>query len=820
MSDTNNIFQKLRSKADSGKPTRSDFLNSEAYLRGLLETNNLLQSHLKVATILVDLVGLCFTAETDLAKKAAQALEMSENSTLVRLALQGKPQFQALVEELARRKDFLKRYTPAYQLDATPPAIFQKLSNAMPSTYQIGLLILLALHTNRPELLFDLQAKLELIPPLVELTTDENTETAARALDFLQRLPAHPFNARLCWLALEAPTSPVGKMVLSRNMLPAEKRERALFFFLTQRWDNYVALDFDGSLLRELYFSQTLSDGLKRMILQVARQTGRTDLLHFLSNEHYLLSLSLEEWLIVAQTQATERNWLKLWELVQYAPPAVTIKILRTLGNTGWQPAKPEERQILAHFKTFAEKCAALDMIPFGWRLTRQQTRRFVPENLRLVEDTVLGSNGRTIALNLTTHLEVGNLEEQRPLTVIEPANLSPTTNAFDFTNVAKKQNYRINHVVLSEDCQWLAFSDKWEAHVGHITRELQYFYRVTVYNLAKGETLYLSYTQAESQAELTQLSNLVFSPDSKQLVANNGSKIFLWKLSQAINAPQILELNFIAATLHFTPDSHFLVCSSPFTLRLLNLSNGSQSLPTEIGLKRVSFLKFSTDNRYVLLADSAGDLEVLNFPELRRLGFDRQKSGRLVTAFFTSNNQRLVTLFKATLKIWQLPNLSLLSSEELELVPVAVAPFTDDDAGPLDGTWMGSIVASPAQWRELAQGHSTVYDLSGDIRATFDHEKQTLLVFVVPNSQNYYSDNCSYWTAPVTTLATTPLTARPVAALQQVEEFLQAGNLPVAEKTWLEFIQALLSYRARFAIELEVSQNPPAADDDIELDN
>jgi hypothetical protein len=167
------------------------------------------------------------------------------------------------------------------------------------------------------------------------------------ALETLERLASEGNVAAkeaLCRLVMAYDEPRAREIVTAQGYLPHNESHRALFFFLTNQWAAYEALDFDHRLLREAY--DTADAGLRRRIAAQARQAGRVEWVDMVSGGKQgrrLGRMTEAEWRTALSVLEENQRYAELWRLAQEAPPRWSAPILRLLKRVRWQP-RPEER--------------------------------------------------------------------------------------------------------------------------------------------------------------------------------------------------------------------------------------------------------------------------------------------------------------------------------------------------------------------------------------------------------------------------------------------------------------------------------------------
>jgi WD40 repeat protein len=245
--------------------------------------------------------------------------------------------------------------------------------------------VLCALKLGRLDLLADGGA--EEVAHLLAACGHADPEVAARAPQALRNLRAAAAREAVCRAAIEQDDRQALAAALGAGYLPEGAERRALFLFLTGRWEEYEALDFDRALLRAAY--QKARPAVRRRVGERVRQSGRADLLPVLTGSAAVPRrgrLSEQEWLVTLDLLARPGQEERLWELTQAAPPWCGARALRLLRARGWPPAGAEERADFGALAELAEGLTEVDCGRFSlWAGGKEGAGRSLAADLRAV---------------------------------------------------------------------------------------------------------------------------------------------------------------------------------------------------------------------------------------------------------------------------------------------------------------------------------------------------------------------------------------------------------------------------------------------------
>jgi len=203
--------------------------------------------------------------------------------------------------------------------------------------------ILSALKTGQASLLQDLGV--EVVEFLIEACDDSDEVIAGEAAQALGSLRSVGAREEVCRLVIEQGHPIAQNAAVAGGYLPRDSYSRALFLFVTEQWNRYEDVDFDGRLLVTIYASA--SADLRQRIITKLRAAGRTHYLRILAGGDYrsrvtVMTSSETEFLV--QMLAEKEEWTKLWDLTFDVPLHWSLRILRILGGSGWQPQAGDDR--------------------------------------------------------------------------------------------------------------------------------------------------------------------------------------------------------------------------------------------------------------------------------------------------------------------------------------------------------------------------------------------------------------------------------------------------------------------------------------------
>jgi WD40 repeat protein len=241
--------------------------------------------------------------------------------------------------------------------------------------------VLSALKSGRPELVTGAGA--EVVEPLVLAGQDADPVLAGLARTALCQLHTPEAQEAVCQLVIQGDSPPARQAALAAGYLPRDPLRRALFYFLTEQWSPYQALDFDQRMVRAAY--EAGDPELRRRIMEKLRNSGRTDYLTIITGSDYrarAASMTASEAEFLVHMLAGNREWGQLWGLVSTVPLAWSVRIVQQLAAAGWQPEHDEERPQF-------QELTALAASPLI--LSELEARRLLPPAVRRAQARLSG---------------------------------------------------------------------------------------------------------------------------------------------------------------------------------------------------------------------------------------------------------------------------------------------------------------------------------------------------------------------------------------------------------------------------------------------
>lgn len=239
--------------------------------------------------------------------------------------------------------------------------------------------LLVALKTSR--LTTAQEAPPEGLPVLLAATRDVDPLIAANALSALHALQRVETRDALCLRFIHEGEPLACQVAVESGYAPNEPEQRALFYFLSEQWPAYDAIDFDQSLMRTLY--ETGATELRQRIAGRVQVAGKTPYLTILAGFDYRSradTVNPAEADLLVRILIENAEWERLWRLAPELALPFSLQIIQALAQAGWQPSDEIDQQALAELKVLASQ----PMLLAGPQLSRALPLALPRANLKI----------------------------------------------------------------------------------------------------------------------------------------------------------------------------------------------------------------------------------------------------------------------------------------------------------------------------------------------------------------------------------------------------------------------------------------------------
>ena len=602
----------------------------------------------------------------------------------------------------------------------------------------------------------------EAVRVLADAVVQAEDETlAATALESLRQLAAQDNVAAqeaLCRLVIHHDEPQACQLVEAAGYVPHEESNRALFYFLTERWTEYENLDFDHSLLRQAY--DAADQRLRRRLAAKARQAGRIEWVEIAAGgkQGRRLGIMTEgEWHTALTLLETQKRWLELWRLAQEAPPRWSARILRRLTKVRW--LVPEEDR--TGFKDLTRLARKWPEIEFRALRHHWATLEGHQHEIRCL---AISPSGKILASGSADHtVRLWDLHEPRSLKV-----LSGHTGW-------------VNCLAISPSGSLLASAGR-DSRIG-------------LWRLPSGRAL------KKLRGHTQTVFCLAISPDGLLLASGSSDRtVRLWALPTGQELTTLEGHDGGVSCLAISPAGELLASgSADGTVRLWSLPAG-RHLKTLDGhhgeeLDGVLCLAISPDGE--LLASGGVDhrVRLWKLPEGRLLKTLSGHTEHIYALAISPDNKLLVSgSGDHTVRLWRLPSGRRVRTLDGHISgdnSVVISPDGQLLASAAGGGWGGTPTV---QLWSLPERRP--------LRTLTGHTRYVSCLAMTPDGQMLASgagdSTIRLWSTELSRLSQLPVARATLQDLEWVQATLRAPEPTEAEKNALKFIAALIRWRRR----------------------
>jgi WD40 repeat protein len=592
----------------------------------------------------------------------------------------------------------------------------------------------------------------------------EDDAFGAAALESLRQLAARgnvPAQEALCRLVIQHDHPRANKIVTAAGYLPHDESKRALFYFMTERWEEYESLDFDHRLLREAYDAGDAR--LRSRLAAKARQAGRLEWIEMVSGGKQgrrLGIMSESEWRTAVTLLEARKGWLDLWRLAQEAPPKWSARILQRLKKARW-PIKEQDRAGFHELSRLASRWPDSD---FRGLMHHRATLEGHQHEIRCLaispSDPILASGSADHTVRLW------DLVEPRLLGILEGHSGWVNCLAINPTGSVLASAGRDGHICL------------WRLPDGRTGKRLE----------GHGQTVFC----------------LAISPDDGILASGSSDQtVRLWSLPSGDELGTLEGHEGGISCLAISPDGQILASgSADGTVRLWSLPAGRllRTLDGHHGeeLDGVLCLAISPDGSLLASGgvDSAVRLWKLPDGKLKRILEGHRES--VYALAITPDSKALVSGGgDQAVRLWRLPGGRLLRTFQGHVSAsssLVISPDGELLASASGGGW--GLDHTVRLWNLVKRR---------PLRILTGHTRYATCLALSPDGRTLASgsgDNTiRLWSAELSRLSQLPVGRATLKDLEWIQTALAAPETSKAEKEALLFIAALIRWRRRLDI-------------------
>lgn len=458
--------------------------------------------------------------------------------------------------------------------------------------------------------------------PLVLAAEDRDSVIAEPARMVLDRLLEIPdAQDALCRVGIEHGSALALDMAAHKGFKPRDVRDAALFYFLTEQWNEYEVLDFDMSLLREAF--EHGGKKLRDRISRRARQAGRLELVELVAgvrHKRYMGHMTVREWQVTLGILEDRRDWDTMWRLAQAAPAVWSVKALMRLQAEGWSPEQAEHRSGFERLANLARQCTTEAPI-LG--IVDRPTAQFKAHGRRVTALLINSYFESTLAsASWDGSLRLWRMPDGELLSTIS-AHRHPVTC-----------------LAATPDASTLISACGAEQ-------------RVILWNLPDGKAI------KQLQGHVKGVSCLAVSPDGRFLAAGCHDGVCrVWRLSDAVLVAALQGHQESVRCAAFSPDSSILATGGEdTTVRLWHVPSGNLLATLHGHTMMVRSLVFSPDQTMLASGGSDDDIILWSVSGLTLLKKLKGHTNRVYSLAMSGDGRVLASGgWDRTVRLWIMP--------------------------------------------------------------------------------------------------------------------------------------------------------------------
>jgi WD40 repeat protein len=219
---------------------------------------------------------------------------------------------------------------------------------------------------------------------------------------------------------------------LAYQILPQNRNQNALFFFLSEQWTLYSENDFEFRKIRNA-FSEA-DDTLKRKLIEVSRKSGNVGWLREFDTSAQFhtdqSALSLSQWFELIHLLIENHNFQRLWEILPIVPLCYTQDIFKTLKSVAFSPENSEEKAFFLQIGSLFNTNPVRIPVPLAQRYYTQKTKP--------IQLCLNSASDHLAAAFLNDSIQVWNIKDRR----IPPMILNGGNSGFRSISFSNEGSY------------------------------------------------------------------------------------------------------------------------------------------------------------------------------------------------------------------------------------------------------------------------------------------------------------------------------------------------------------------------------------------
>ncbi len=588
------------------------------------------------------------------------------------------------------------------------------------------------------------------VKPLLSYLDDEQSWIKNTANEWSASFDTEELQAEVCRLATEENNQTALEVATKNGYIPTKPEQAALFYYLTQQWDEYRNTDSEYKLLEETYY--TGSSNLQTRIDEHGQKLRRLEWLwmRFGGKEGRRLNqIKDDEWETFLQVLFQGQHWQLVWSLLPYFPLIWSQKIVSKLKTKRMVIKNPELKMQLGEFDQLWKKVS--QKTPPQGKLVR--LLHTLDEHSQSIESLVISADSQVL---LSAGGEVINYWS------LDQGSLIDTF---------KGHLKGVTSLCLNNDGSMLASGSRDQT--------------ISLWRLPEGNLI------ANLSRNNSSVWSLAMTDDLKVIASAGYREVRLWKYPPG-TLDQVLEGHQREVQkLIISHDENLLISaggSNDNTVRVYTLPDGEEKYTFKGHTKGIWDLVINPDDTIVASAGKDAQIKLwslIDGQEITTLTGHQQPIWCLKIS--TDGNTLVSASEDKTVKVW------CLQKNELKY------DLTDNDSAivSIDISHDSQLLATGS-----TDGIVKLWNLSnGELVNTLTgHQKSISVVKFSPNGNTLVSASADctikLWRWDLSRLAQIPLMTITTEDEQWLENAFADEKVTAEEKQWLELMQKLLSLK------------------------
>lgn len=583
-----------------------------------------------------------------------------------------------------------------------------------------------------------------IVKPLLDCFDDQETWIANVAKQWANSFYTDKkLQEEVCRLATEENNQVALEVATKNGYIPSAPSQSALFYYLTQQWEEYQKIDPDFKILEQTYYNG--SSELKQRIDKHGQALKREEWVWMRlggKEGRRLTEIKNNEWNNILETLFQAQKWETAWSLIPYVPTIWTEKIVSKLMSKRLSISDPDIKLQVGKLNQLWKELS--QKTPSQGKLVRLlYTLEGHPQT---IEALAISPDNNTLISAGGEEIYVWNLNDGSLMQTLK-GHLKPvTTLCFDSTGSMfasgsrdqtislwrlpegnlianlSRNNSSVWSLATTDDLKIIASAGYqevrlWKYPPGSLAKVLRGHKRevekviinreqdllITAGGTRDNNMIVWSLPEGEKKFTLTGhldgISDLVITPNNQTLVsAGKDAQIKLWSLVDGQEIATLTGHQGKIWCLAITPDGTTLVSGSEDkTVKVWSVTKGKIQYDLNHNEQAVVCLDISNDGKLLVTGSLDGTVKLWDLTTGKLMNNLKGHQSGVSVVKFSGNGETLITAGKdKTIKLWRwdlsrLANLPLMSITPKDRQWIKKT-FKDDNILPEERQWLSLI--------------------------------------------------------------------------------------------------------------------------------